>query len=86
MTLLASSTGSWVALAILAVARGLGVWLGVWGSRKLGYLPEGRSYVSHFRAQTARHRCERRKLLTRGERLFVAVILVLSAALALIVR
>jgi hypothetical protein len=70
------------ALAILVFLGAIGVCIGLWASRKMGYIPQGGSGLGHFRTAMRRGREQRRKLLTRGERVFAWTMTVVSAVAA----
>jgi hypothetical protein len=80
---LAATVASFIAALVIIVLLGaIGIWLGLWASRKTGYIPQGGSGLGHFRAAMRRGREERRKLLTRGERVFAWTMIVVSAVAA----
>lgn len=69
-------------IAVVLVATGIGVSLGIRASRKLGHIPQGESGLRHLRTVLRRNRQRRREVLTRGERIVAGTVVLTSSLLA----
>ncbi len=69
-------------LAFVVFSLGASLWLGLWMSRKQGYIPPGEPGMRYVRAALRRQRQRRRALLTRRERIFAWTMVFLSVGLA----
>jgi hypothetical protein len=66
-----------IAIVVIAALIALGVWLGIWGSKRLGY-----TYWSRSREERREARKASRGQLTRGERIVGMLLALAPAALA----
>jgi hypothetical protein len=69
-------------VAFVVFSLGASLWLGLWMSRKQGYIPPAESGMRYVRAALRRQRQRRRALLTRRERILAWTMVFLSVGLA----